>query len=151
MNFLNEKKRKSIGSESAYGSNSGVTRQSAFSERFQGVPSQPLRMASPRGMLSLDSCLQPDTRNFYGTSGNVFEDPPAPHEPTAARFGNARSLADTHCELVSLNTGRLAARTDELERNTQNFAPPTPRFARKFSTWNPPFHAEGVYAQKMYG
>ena len=86
------------------------------------VPSQPMRMPSPRGNLRHDSCHQPDTRNLYGTTGNVSEDPLAANEPTAACFGSARSLADTHCELVSLNTGRLAARTDESERNTQNFA-----------------------------
>ena len=27
---------------------------------------------SPRGMLSRDTCLQPDTRNSLGISGNVF-------------------------------------------------------------------------------
>ena len=48
---------------------------------------------------------------------------------------------------MSLNTGRLAARTDELERHTEKFAIPTPRFARKFSTWNPSFHAEEAYPQ----
>ena len=44
---------------------------------------------------------------------------------------------------MSLNTGRLADRAKELERNTENFAIPTP----KFSTWNPPSHAEGTYPQ----
>ena len=44
---------------------------------------------------------------------------------------------------MSLNTGRLADRAKELERNTENFAIPTP----KFSTWNPPSHAEGIYPQ----
>ena len=64
-------------------------------------------------MLSRDSCLQPDTRNFCGTSGHVFEDPSAPNEPTAARSGNVKSLTDTPCELVSLNTGRSVAKDDE--------------------------------------
>ena len=41
------------------------------------------------------------------------------NEPTVDSFRTARSLAATHCEPVSLNTGRLAACTDELERNTQ--------------------------------
>ena len=71
-------------------------------------------------MIGRDSCLQLDTLNLYGTSGNVFEDPLAPNEPTAACSGKARSLPAAHCELVSLNTGRFAARTDELERTTQN-------------------------------
>ena len=38
---------------------------------------------------------------------------------------------------MSLNTGRSVAKIDESERNNQNLALPTPRFARKFSTWNP--------------
>ena len=32
-------------------------------------------------------------------------------------------------------------------RSTRNFAIPTPRFANKFSTWNPSSHAEGAYPQ----
>ena len=52
----------------------------------------------------------------------------------------------THCELVSLNTGRSVANIDELENN-QSLAKPTPRVARQFSTWNPPSHAEWAYPQ----
>ena len=67
--------------------------------------------------------------------------------PATVCFGNARSLADTHYEPMSLHTGRLAARSEGPERNTQNFAIPTPRFAWKFSTWNPLSHAGGAYPQ----
>ena len=56
-------------------------------------------------------------------------------------------LAATHCEHVSINTWRSVAKIDGLERNTQNLEIPTPRFARMFSTWNPPSHAEGAYPQ----
>ena len=48
---------------------------------------------------------------------------------------------------LSLNTGRPLAKMKELERNTQNFAIRTPRFAREFSICNPPSHAEGGYPQ----
>ena len=41
------------------------------------VPSQPLNILSPGGMLSRDSGLPQDTRNITGTSGNVFERQPA--------------------------------------------------------------------------
>ena len=34
-----------------------------------------------------------------------------------------------------------------LERDHQHRAIPTPRFARKFSTWNPPSLTEGIYPQ----
>ena len=56
-------------------------------------------------------------------------------------------MASAPCEPVSLKTRRPAERANELERNAQNFAIPTPRFARKFSTWNPPSHADGPYPQ----
>ena len=94
-----------------------------------------------------DSSLQLDTRSSFGTPGNVFEKPLAPNDPTASCLGNvcARCLAATHGEPVFLNTRKSAARVDELERNTQNLAIPTPIFARMFSTWNVPSHAEGAY------
>ena len=47
----------------------------------------------------------------------------------------------------SLSAGRPVVRVDELERNTQNFAIRTPRFARQFSTWNSPSLAAGAYPQ----
>ena len=50
-------------------------------------------------------------------------------------------------KLCLLKKGRPAERANELERNPQNFTTPTPRFARKFSTWNLPSHAEGAYPQ----
>ena len=121
--------------------------ETASSSGLAHVPIQPMSVPSPRGMTSRDSCLQPETRSLHGTLGNVFEDLLAPNEPTAACFGNFRSLANTRCEPVPLNTGRLPPRSDELERNTQNCAIRTPRFAREFSTWNPPSHAEGAYPQ----
>ena len=115
--------------------------ETASSSRLSHVTSHPRSITSPLTM------LRPDTRSLYGSSGHVFEDLPAPNEPTAACSGNARSVADAHCEPVSLNKGRFAARTEELERTTHNFATPTPRFARKFSNWNPPTHAEGAHPQ----
>ena len=77
------------------------------------VPSHLLTMSGR------DSCLQPDARNLFGTTGNVVEYPPAPDEPTASCSGNvyARSLSATHCEPVSLNRRRSVAKIDELERN----------------------------------
>ena len=47
----------------------------------------------------------------------------------------------------SLNAGRLAERANELERDPRNFAIPPPRFARKFSTRNPPSQVEGAHPQ----
>ena len=86
MNFPNNMTGKLICKKSTYNSNSGITRQIELSERFQGfhdpetastfglshVPSHPLIVPSSRGMPSRDSCPQADTRNLFGTSGNVF-------------------------------------------------------------------------------
>ena len=99
-------------------------------------------------MIIRDSCLQPDTRNSLGISGNVLEGQPAPSEPPATFFGNSRSMASAPREPVSLNTGRPAERAYELERtHLQNFAIPTPGFARKLSTRNPHSQAERAYPQ----
>ena len=46
--------------------------ETASSSGLSHVPSQPVSVPSPRGMVSRDSCLQPETRNSIGTSGNVF-------------------------------------------------------------------------------
>ena len=73
--------------------------ETSSSSGLSDVPGHPMSIPSPRGLLSHDSCLQPDTRNSYGTSGNVFEDLPAPSE------GNSRSFAAAFYERVSLNTG----------------------------------------------
>ena len=112
--------------------------ETASNSGLSHVPSQPMSIPSPRGMLSRDSCLQSDTQNSFGISGNVFENVLALNEPSAAFFGNSRRLATAR---------RLAARTDELETHTQHVAIPTPRIARTFSTWSPPSHAEGAYPQ----
>ena len=71
------------------------------------VPSQPMSIPSPRGSLSRDSCLQPDTRNSFGTE-NVFEDLPALGEPPAPFFGKLSSSESAPCEPVPLNTVRPA-------------------------------------------
>ena len=81
-----------------------------------------------------------------GTTGHVVEDLLAPDEPSSAIFGHSKKLEPASCESVPLDTGRLAERTSDLERDPQNSVMPTPRFARKFLTWNP-FHAEGTHRQ----
>ena len=46
--------------------------ETASNSGLSHVPSQPLTIPSPRGMISRDSCLQPDTRNSLGVSRHVF-------------------------------------------------------------------------------
>ena len=46
--------------------------ETASSSGLSHVPSQPVSIPSPRGMIGRNSCLQLDTRNSLGTSGHVF-------------------------------------------------------------------------------
>ena len=52
-----------------------------------------------------------------------------------------REVWHQHHAPVSLDAGRPAERATELERNPQNFANSSGRFARILPTWNPPAHA----------
>ena len=47
-----------------------LRRQAALG--YPMFPSHLVIVSSLRGVLSRDSCLQPDTRNFQGTAGHVF-------------------------------------------------------------------------------
>ena len=50
--------------------------ETASSSGASHVPSQPLNIPSPRGVLGRDSGLPLETRNSMGTSGIAFESPP---------------------------------------------------------------------------
>ena len=112
--------------------------ETASSSGLSHVPSQLVSMPSPRVLISRDSCLQLATRNSLGATGCVFEDLPAPDGPSSALFGISKNFASASCGSVLVDTGRVAERAGVLEREHQNRATPTPRFARKFSTLNPP-------------
>ena len=98
--------------------------ETASSPGLSHVLSHPVSIPSLREMLTRDSCLQVDTRNSFGESANVFEYQPAPNEPSAAFFGYSRTLAATQHRKMCSTSGRIAILT--------------PRFARAFSSWNPP-------------
>ena len=94
-------------------------------------------------LAAVRACSQ--THGTYLAHRETFlENPPAPDEPAAACFGNAKCLASAQCEPISPNTGRSVA---SMAESDQNFAIPTTRLARKFSIWNPPSHADGAYFQ----
>ena len=77
-----------------------LKRQSELSERFRDFCD--LETASSSGLSHVPSHLV-TVLNLCGM--------------LAACLGNERSVTDTHCELVSLNTGRVAATEEEVERN----------------------------------
>ena len=57
---------------SSNGANEFYGPETVSSSELSKVPSQPISIPSPRGMLSRDSCLQPDTRNSLSTPRHVF-------------------------------------------------------------------------------
>ena len=71
--------------------------ETASSAGFSNVPSQPVSIPSPRGMISRDCCLPHDTRNSMGSSGNVSENLPAQEEPSSVLVKNPRILASSSC------------------------------------------------------
>ena len=115
---------------------------------YPTFPANPcMSIPSPRGLKNRDSCLQPDTRNSLGASGHVFESLPVRGEPSSAFFVNSKHLASSSCRLKSIDTGKIAEQGKGLRKEPQNHTTPTPRFARKFSTWNPLYRTGGTYPQ----
>ena len=112
------------------------------------VPSQPMSIPSPRGMFRRGSCLQPDTRNSLGTSGHIYEGLRARGEPSSELFGHLKNLASASCRSTPVDTGKIAEQGEGLRKEPQNHAIPTPRFARKFSTWNPFYRTRGTHPPK---
>ena len=95
------KKRKSIYSESAYASNRDIKKDKVNS--LSGSRDFcDLETASSSGLSHVPSHLV-TVLNLCGM--------------LAACLGNVRSVTDTRCELVSLNTGSCAATEEEVERN----------------------------------
>ena len=121
--------------------------ETASSSGLSHVPSHLLSVPSSFGMPCRDSCPQPDTRNSCGFSGNVFHLHRMNRQHLVLEMCMQEVLQPHMSNLCLLNTGRSEARMDELQRNTHNLAVPTPRFARKFSTWSHPSHVEGAYPQ----
>ena len=110
------------------------------------VPSQPWRIPSPKEMIRSDSGLPHNTRNLMGTSGYIFEDPPAPEGPSPSFLTALRNLISP-CELRSGNTESALRHGEGLRREPQSSTIPTPRFTRTYETWNPSYHIGGTYSQ----
>ena len=130
----------------AYGPKWRTTEQSKFVERCKRilwswnskqlgvshVPSQPISIPSPGGLISRDSFLQLAVRNSFGTTRHVFEDLPARGDPSAA-LENLKNVASTYCRLKA----NIIA---------EDCTTPTPRFGRNFATRNPLHRPEGTYS-----
>ena len=79
-----------------------------------------MSIPSPRGIISRDSCLQPDTRNSVGTMGHVFEGLLAPGEPSSAFFENSKNLVSSSCRLKPIDTGKFAEQGEGLRKKSLN-------------------------------
>ena len=85
------------------------------------VSSQPMTIPSPSGMIRRDSCLQPHARNSLGTSGHVFEGPPARAEPSSALFQNSKNLASSSRRLRPIDTGKVMQQGGGVRRRAAGF------------------------------
>ena len=120
--------------------------ESICSGKLSHVPSQPAAVPSPCGMLNRDQSLRLDAWNLLGTSGNVFGSPLVPIDSSSTLYrGRLHSwnLNATDGNLVRDSTGRLIAGSEERNKDTV----PMPIFARRPSTMNYLFPAEGAYPQ----
>ena len=132
------------GSSELYDSGEFQDVESICSGKLSHVPSQPAIVPSPCGMLSRDQRLRPDTWNLSGTQGNVFGSPLAPIDSSSTPYRgmfHSWNLNATDGAPVQDSAGGLAAGSEEQIRDTI----PTPRFARRPSTMNSLFPAEGAY------
>ena len=109
-------------------------------------PFNPREFRAP-DMLCRDSGLPLNTRNSMGTSGNVFEDLPAPEGSSPLFFKIPRNLTSSPFELRSGNTGSTMRHGEGLRREPQSSTRPTPRFTRNLNAWNPMHRIGGTYSQ----
>ena len=112
------------------------------------VPCHLIIVPSSFGKPCRASSPQPDTRNLCSMPVDVFCRSICTDEPTAPFF-----FFETCTQEVQLlhmankcfsNTGRLVARIDETNQDTQSFAIPNPRFVGNVPTMNLPSSAEEV-------
>ena len=105
------------------GSSSGATH----------VPSQPSTVLSPRAMARCDSGLPRGTRNYTGTSGNVFERPPAREGQSSTFCNNSKNLASSSQELKPDTTGTTRRRERERnEKRTVEYVNPFTTFPKRW-------------------
>ena len=83
-----------------------------------------LVVPSPRGLLSRDQSLRPDTWNLLGTSGNVFDSSRAPIDSSSTPYrGRLHScnLNGTDGDPVRPSTARPVAGSEERNRVSEAF------------------------------
>ena len=138
-------------------SNSHRVLQGSFStwnppSRAQGASLQNCTVELPRNHFSeihFDKFLDPSTFQCWKTSYvfliNHLHQVNRQHHVLEMYMQEVFDLHVANC--LSPNPGRCVANMSELERHTESFAIPSPRFVRKFPAWNRPSHAEAAHRQ----
>ena len=90
-----------------------------------------------------DSGLPHDTRYFTGTSGNVFERPPAREGRPSTLFDNSENLASSSQELRPDIPGSTKQLESEMRQEPQNSSILVPRFQSGGGLLN---HTGGTYS-----
>ena len=90
-----------------------------------------------------DSGLPHDARNIVGTSGNVFERPPARVGPPSALFENTENFASSSRGLRPDIVGNTMSPEREMRREPQDSSILVPRFRRGGGILN---HIGGTYS-----
>ena len=114
--------------------------QTGSSSGASHVPSQPLNVPSPSGMLGRDSGLPLDTRNSMGTSGNVFKMPWCLRRTIPNFLREFKNLASSSCGLGSGNTGNIVEHGRGVRREPQSSSIQPPHFNQNIETLNPQYH-----------
>ena len=104
---------------SLYDSRGFYDSETASSSGLSHVPSQPVSIPNPRGMIGRDPCLQPDTRNSLGTSGHVFEGLLARGEPSSALFVVSHNSAVSSCRLKPSDSRKIAEKGERVRKEPQ--------------------------------
>ena len=107
--------------------------------------SQSSRIPSPRTLPCRDSGLPHDTRDFTGTSGNVFERLRAREGRPSALFNNSKNSASSSQELRPDIPGNTKQQKSEMRQEPQNSSILVPRFQSGGGLLN---HTGGTYSHE---
>ena len=114
---------------------------------YPTFPANPWVFRAPDEWLAAILAVSLIHGTHWSISGHVLEGLPARGEPSSAFFENSKNLASSSCRLKPIDTGKIAEQGNGLRKEQQNHTIPPPRFAKKFSTWNPLYRTGEAYPQ----
>ena len=117
--------------------------ESVCSSTLSHVPTQPVIVSSPCGFPSRDQCQHTKLTRYIRRRLWKFSFTSWTDDIFQKGLLHGKNLISSFDGSVFSRTGKLVARSEEVNKDTI----PTPRFARKSSTWNSPSHVDGVHPQ----